>query len=196
MAKNKIWQYFKKPEEKPLPQVEHKDLITPQYRHIKELSRLKYEAEEQREKNLIQQSSQMQTVFSFMTAALFMATPICIQYRGLLSLEFFFVSISIISFFLVASLVLASVAQWRWKTKTFPDIKTIKQEVIDSNEWEKFCIEYYQIDQWINLIGTVQEEKSKLNDRRVKLILASMVCFYSAICSIVVTFIVAITKMI
>ena len=25
MAKNKIWQYFKKPEEKPLPQDEHKD---------------------------------------------------------------------------------------------------------------------------------------------------------------------------
>ena len=33
------------------------DLITPQYRHIKELSALKYEAEEKREQNLIQQSN-------------------------------------------------------------------------------------------------------------------------------------------
>ena len=72
------------------------DLITPQYRHIKELSALKYEAEEKREQNLIQQSSQMQTVFSFMTAAIFMAVPICIEHRGALSLEFFLVSISII----------------------------------------------------------------------------------------------------
>lgn len=64
------------------------DLITPQYRHIKELSALKYEAEEKREQNLIQQSSQMQTVFSFMTAAIFMAVPICIEYRGLFHLNF------------------------------------------------------------------------------------------------------------
>ena len=49
------------------------DQISPQYRHIKELATLKYEAEEKREQGLIQQSSQMQTVFSFMTAALFMA---------------------------------------------------------------------------------------------------------------------------
>ena len=57
-------------------------LITSQFRHIKELSELKYEAEEKREQNLIQQSSQMQTVFSFMTAAIFMAVPICIEHRG------------------------------------------------------------------------------------------------------------------
>lgn len=86
------------------------DLIIPQYRHIKELSTLKYEAEEKREKNLIQQSSQMQTVFSFMTAAIFMAVPICIENRGPLSLNFFLVSISIIVLFLIASLVLASLA--------------------------------------------------------------------------------------
>lgn len=56
------------------------DLITTQYRYIKELSALKYESEEKREQNLIQQSSQMQTVFSFMTAAIFMVVPICIEY--------------------------------------------------------------------------------------------------------------------
>ena len=94
-------------------------LITSQFRHIKELSELKYEAEEKREQNLIQQSSQMQTVFSFMTAAIFMAVPICIEHRGNLSLEFFLVSVSVIVVFLIASLTLASLAQWRWKTETF-----------------------------------------------------------------------------
>ena len=70
------------------------DLITPQYRHIKELALLKYDAEEKRELNLIQQSSQMQTAFSFMTAAVFMAVPICIEYRGILTLKFFLVSLT------------------------------------------------------------------------------------------------------
>ena len=54
------------------------DKVTPQYQHIKELSQLKYEAEEKREQSLIQQASQMQTVFSFITAAVFMAVPVCI----------------------------------------------------------------------------------------------------------------------
>ncbi|MEG1564671.1 MAG: hypothetical protein RR365_13235 [Bacteroides sp.] len=170
-----------------MPQVE-KDLITPQYLHVKELSKLKYEAEEKREQNLIQQSSQMQTVFSFMTAAIFMAVPVCVQYRGSLSLEFFLISISIIVMFLIASLVLASIAQWRWKTETFPDVAKIKESVIDSPEWEKFTIEYNQIDQWIGIIGKVQAEKAKLNDRRVALIMASMICFYCSILSVVISF--------
>lgn len=41
------------------------DKVTPQYQHIKELSQLKYEAEEKREQSLIQQASQMQTVFYY-----------------------------------------------------------------------------------------------------------------------------------
>ena len=80
--------------------------ISSQFHYIKELSLLKYDAEEKRELNLIQQSSQMQTAFSFMTAAVFMALPICIEYRGVLSLKFFLVSSSIISVFLIASLIL------------------------------------------------------------------------------------------
>lgn len=172
------------------------DAITPQYRHIKELAQLKYEAEEKREQNLIQQSSQMQTAFSFMTAAVFMAVPICIEYRGVLGLKFFLVCTSIIVVFLVASLVLASVAQWRWKTKAFPDVTDIKSSVIESPEWHKFLIEYHQIDQWLDLIATVQTEKAKLNDRRVKLIMWSMICFYCSIASIVISFIVAIIKLI
>lgn len=172
------------------------DLITPQYLHIKELSKLKYESEEKREQNLIQQSSQMQTVFSFMTAAIFMAIPVCIEYRGPLSLEFFLISISIIVIFLITSLVLASLAQWRWKTKTFPDVTKIKESVIDSPEWKKFTIEYHQIDQWIDIIGKVQAEKSKLNSRRVSLIMASMICFYCSIISIIISFFIGIINLI
>ena len=172
------------------------DLISPQYRHIKELATLKYEAEEKREQGLIQQSSQMQTVFSFMTAALFMAVPICIEYRGMLSLKFFLVSISLISVFLLLSLILASLSQWRWKTHTFPDIKVIKDSVLSDIEWQKLLIEHHRIDQWIELVGRIQSEKAKLNDRRVKFIIASMISFYGAVTTIAVSFIIAIIFMI
>ena len=170
--------------------------ITAQLRHIKELSLLKYEAEEKREQDLVQQSSQMQTVFSFVSAALFVAIPICIEHRGELGLKFFFISASFIAAFLIGSLVLASLAQWRWKTKTFPDVAEIKSFILNNDEWEKLCVEYHQINQWINLISTVQKEKAKLNDRRMKLIMASMICFYASIATIVICFMVAIIELI
>ena len=99
------------------------DLCVSQYRYIKELSKLKYEQEIRREQSLIQQASQMQTVFSFMTAAIFMAVSICVENRGKLSLDFFLFCTSVIIIFLIASLVLASLAQWRWKKIAMPNIK-------------------------------------------------------------------------
>jgi hypothetical protein len=137
----------------------------------------------------------MQTAFSFVTAAVFMATPICIANRGLLDLNFFFISVSFITVFLIASLLLASMAQWRWKTKAFPDVAEIKESVINNSEWEKFLVEYHQIDQWVDIIGTVQAEKATLNDRRVKLIMASMVCFYCSIVSIIISFIIGVNAL-
>lgn len=170
--------------------------ITAQLRYIKEFSLFKYDAEEMRERNMIQQSSQMQTAFSFVSAAVFMAIPLCIEHRGELSLKFFFISVSFIVVFLVSSLVLASLAQWRWKTKTFPDIDEMKSFVINNEEWQKLCIEYHQINQWIEMLGTVQKEKARLNDRRVRLIMASMICFYTSVATILVCFTIAIIEMI
>lgn len=118
--------------------IEQERQITAQYQYIKELATLKYDAEEKREQNLIQQSSQMQTAFSFMTAAVFAATAICIEYRGKLTLNFFLIAVSVVTFLLIVSLLLASIAQWRWKTEAFPDILDIKDTVVNDPEWEKF----------------------------------------------------------
>ena len=60
---------------------------------IGEMAKVKYENEIRREESIIQQASQMQTAFSFITAALFMVAPIAIEYRGtVLSLSFFLVA--------------------------------------------------------------------------------------------------------
>ena len=169
--------------------------VTIQYQHIKELALMKYEAEEKREQSLIQQSSQMQTVFSFMSAALLMVIPICIQYRGRLELEFFLIAGSTVLGILITSLVLASIAQWRWITKAFPDIAQIKDFIINSDEWDKLLVEYNRIDQIVDLLGRVQTEKSRINDIRVKLLMASMICFYIAVMFIALFFIIGVTRL-
>lgn len=175
---------------------EQNQKITAQYRYIKELAQLKYDAEEKREQTLIQQSSQMQTAFSFMTAAVFMALPICVQYRGVLSLKFFLISTSVISVFLIISLIFASMAQWRWKTTTFPDVIVMKNAILDSVDWESLCDENTQLAQWVDLVGKVQNHKALINDKRVKLIMASMISFYLSVLSIIISFIVAVFIMI
>ena len=176
-------------------QIEQDQMVVVQYRYIKELAIMKYETEERREQNLVQQSSQMQTAFSFMTAAIFMALPICVEYRGVLSLKFFFVSTSFVSAFLIASLITASLAQWRWKTESLPDVNVIKDSIVNSTEWESLCAEHIQLAQYVELIGKVQHIKAKINDRRVVLIMMSMICFYLSIVSIVISFVVAIITM-
>ena len=180
---------------KPSKQQIEDQKISSQFHYIKELSLMKYDAEEKREQNLIQQSSQMQTAFSFMTAAVFMALPICIEYRGVLSLKFFLVSISIISVFLIASLILASIAQWRWKLESLPDIAVLKDAILNNEEWESLCIEHVQLAQFVDLISKVQDHKARLNDRRVKLIMASMITFYLSVASIIISFAIAIILM-
>ena len=176
-------------------QIEQDQMVVVQYRYIKELAIMKYETEERREQNLVQQSSQMQTAFSFMTAAIFMALPICVEYRGVLRLKFFFVSTSFVSAFLIASLITASLAQWRWKTESLPDVNVIKDSIVNSTEWESLCAEHIQLAQYVELIGKVQHIKAKINDRRVVLIMMSMICFYLSIVSIVISFVVAIITM-
>lgn len=141
--------------------IEQERQITAQYQYIKELATLKYDAEEKREQNLIQQSSQMQTAFSFMTAAVFAATAICIEYRGKLTLNFFLIAVSIVTFLLIVSLLLASIAQWRWKTEAFPDIQDIKNTVVNDPEWENL-----QLNTTKSISGLIWLEKFKRKKRK------------------------------
>ena len=166
------------------------NLIASQYRYIKELADEKLASEQKREDSLIQQSSQMQTAFSFITGAVFMVVPICIDNRGSVSLMFYIVSLSAITFCILISLILASIVQWRWKTETFPDIEEIKSSVVYSKEWHKLTEEHYQLVQHVELLSKIQREKARLNDLRVKLIMGSMVFFWISISCVAISFIV------
>ena len=73
------------------------------YKYVLELSKAIYENELRYEDSVIKQSSQMQTAFSFVTAALFAITPIILQYSNdKLSKEFFSASNFVYNFFPVA----------------------------------------------------------------------------------------------
>ena len=164
------------------------------YMYVKELGTLKYEAELRREDSLIQQSSHMQTAFSFMSAALFMAAPILIDNRGnQLSLNFFFAAFSSIVFFLLASLVAASLAQRRVLRRTFMSIPDI--EAFVSSTYTQTLKRSAQLKQWVQVVGDVQVGLQKVNEKRVMLIRISMGSFLGSIGLIVFWYIVALIKM-
>ncbi len=162
------------------------------YRHVKELSQLKYESELRREDSLIQQSSHMQTAFAFMTAALFMAAPIIYEYRGKMPFGFLLLVFSSIVFFLIISLITASMAQRRVKVETFPSIKEL-EKFVDEN-WEQSLNESQQLKQWVELVGKVQKNKDEINARRVIFIRISMISFFISIGLVVFWFVFAVFK--
>lgn len=163
------------------------------YRHVKELAQMKYESELRREDSLIQQSSHMQTAFSFITAAVFMAAPILIDNRGdNLSLGFFFVAFSTIIACMLVSLITASLAQRRFLKESFMNIPDIEQFVSDA--YKQTLKESEQLKQWVQVVGDVQVSLEKVNNRRVKLIRISMFSFFVSIAFIVMWYFAALIK--
>lgn len=158
------------------------------YRYVLDLATEKYDFENHREQDLVQQSGQMQAAFSFMTAALFMALPIVIDHRGQIPESFFFVVSSIICFFLMVSLVLASIATWRWKKVALGNITAVKQAVLNSKNREYYLKEKNRISAQIDALEKFQVRKEELNNRRAFLIHLSLIFFFFAIGSVVISF--------
>lgn len=129
------------------------------------MANLKYESELKLEDSLIKQSSQMQTVFSFMSVAIFMAVIVIISNKGEIPLKFFLAAISCIMLFLLVSLITASLAQQRKKQNTFPDVYDLEKFVNDN--WEDIMKESQRLKQWIDLVAKVQKEKAKFKKKKL-----------------------------
>ena len=108
------------------------------YKYIKNVAEIIYESEEQRKVSIIQQASYMQTAFSFVIAAVFMVTPVMLEHRGNLSETFFFIAVSSISFFLIASLFFATMAQNRRMQKVYPTIEAICNKIEDEEDSTRY----------------------------------------------------------
>lgn len=163
------------------------------FAYVKEFAMMKLESETRREDSLIQQSANMQTAFSFTTAALFMVAPIAVEYRGKMSLEFLLLAFSTITALMLVSLLFASMAQNRQLNITFPDIDVFTQQIEDA--YVDYLTPAQRDKALAELIGKVQKSKDKINDKRVKRIKWSMRAFYAALALTVVWFFVALCIM-
>lgn len=155
--------------------------------------KLKYESELQREESLIQQAGNMQSAFAFTTAALFMALPVIIQYRGVLSFDFIFRFISIITIILLFSLFAATMAQNRMRRYSFPNA-TMVMDHIDLFKKE-LSNDGVRIQYIIDTYASVQESLSFTNKRKVIWVRVSMISFYLALAVCLIFFLLSIYYM-
>lgn len=154
------------------------------YSYIKDFAILKLESETKRENFLIRQSTSLQIISLFTIAALFITAPTIIEYRGKIPLEFLLFSFSIITIFLLISLLFASLAQKKELQATIPDVDVFMQHMIDN--YEIYLSSIQRDRAFAELVGKVQKCKNKINNKRTKKIDWSMWLFYAALFLIIV----------
>lgn len=162
--------------------------------HIEKLSKYSYELEEKREQSLIEQSSRMLEAFSVITATMGILLSIILEYIPNLSKHFVFICTGIICFFLLTSLVLAILAQWRYKYKALPLPNEIYKHIYDN--YKGFLNINNQTKHYNSLLNDVQQGKKNINDRRAKIITWSMIFFYCSIITFAISIIVAINLLV
>ena len=152
-----------------------------------------YNAEIRREDSLIHQAGNMQAAFSFTTAALFMATPVMLEYRGILPFELIYVAVSSVAVVLLFSLFFFFLAQNRRMRDSFISGKDFinyieAEEALFSQEQVRYR---YLAKQY----AEIEEAIKKINEKRVFWIRLSMWSFYLALCLCVLWFLLALVIM-
>lgn len=148
------------------------------YEFLRDLSMLSSEEEGKRELSLINQSNQMQTSFSFATAVIYVLLPVFIEHTAA-SRRYIFIAYAVVSAVLVASFVLAMLAQWRYKYETYASTYALRDHL--KPYMSNLTGVGVKEGLWVDLVGKVQDAKTKLNHKRAKLISASMHCFFCAL---------------
>lgn len=146
-------------------------------------AKFSYELEEKREQSLIKQSSQMLTAFSVTFGALSVAARTLIE-RAIFPEHKIFLLVGAVLLLLLGSMILAMISQWRYKYITLENGMVILSKL--KKERRKFVCQANYDYQWIGMLTRIQESKKKNNDRRYRLIHASMIVFLVAIGSLVI----------
>lgn len=165
------------------------DIASTLYEYIASFDREIYANEERREDSLIQQATNMQTAFSFVSAAVFMVAPIVIEYRGKLPLEFFLIVFALISGLLLACLFCATKAQKRMKRHILPAAQDFQNLV--ETQYCQFETEEQREKYIAETYGKLHQSLEKSNDKRVFWIQLSMWLFYGTLGICVISFIIA-----
>lgn len=133
------------------------------------------ENEERREDSLLQQASNMQTVFSFMIAAVFLVAQIMIE------LNFYQTKIIVVAFSFICtplflSLLTATMAQNRKKREDFPSITVLKEKII--KEYEYFATAEQRNKYKLDTYAVIHDSYIKVTEYRRKCVVWSMGFFY------------------
>lgn len=163
------------------------------YDYIVEFEKEIYKNEERREDSLMQQAANMQMVFSFVSAAVFMITPTIFEYRGVLSVEFIILVISSISGSLIGSLFCATKAQKRYQRRLFPSADAFQKQV--ECEYFNFASESQKNKYLVEIYSEVHQSLATTNEKRVKWISFSMNFFFLSLGLCIFWFVVALIKL-
>ena len=146
--------------------------------NIVQLGKYSLGLEQNRRDSVIKQAGDMLTAFSVFSAALLMAVPIILEHTNINHRKLM-LCIGIAFIPLTASLVTAILAQWRYKYQLMQDAKTLKEYVYKNIDLYKGQEQYDLL--WIDQLTQIHESIEKNNDRRVKFLVASIICFLIAI---------------
>lgn len=163
------------------------------YEYIVDFEKEIYKNEERREDSLMQQAANMQMVFSFVSAAVFMITPTIFEYRGALSVEFIILVISSISGSLIGSLFCATKAQKRYQRRLFPSADAFQKQV--ECEYFNFASESQKNKYLVEIYSEVHQSLATTNEKRVKWISFSMNFFFLSLGLCIFWFVVALIKL-
>lgn len=153
-------------------------------RNIKELGKYSYELEEKREQSLLDQAGKMLTAFALFTAALNMLLSAVLTHATIpISKNKLILFGGVISFFLLVSLVLAIMAQWRYSFIVMQDALEIYEQV--KADFQNYPTQAEFDMQWVYQLKHIHYGKRRNNERRVKLIKASMAIFLFAVFQVV-----------
>lgn len=169
------------------------DIVSIPYEYIVDFDKEIYKNEERREDSLMQQAANMQMVFSFVSAAVFMITPTIFEYRGVLSVEFIILVISSISGSLIGSLFCATKAQKRYQRRLFPSADAFQKQV--ECEYFNFASESQKNKYLVEIYSEVHQSLATTNEKRVKWISFSMNFFFLSLGLCIFWFVVALIKL-
>lgn len=152
--------------------------------NIVEFGKYSFELQQKREESIINQSGNMLTAFSVVSAVMVMGIPLLIEHTVAPTDQILFCA-GLSLLFLLISLVFATIAQWRFKYQSMDSVDAFYNSVI--NEFENYSSQAQFYRQWKAQLSMLHSSKKKLNDIRARLITASMVSFWFSIGIVIIS---------
>ena len=150
--------------------------------YLAEMCKDIYNTEVERESSILQQASNMQSAFSFVTAGLFVIAQIVSDHRGGRLTPFWvLIGFGIITLLLMLSLVSATIAQRRYPKNGPPTIELLLEEINKNNSVVNMQYARTRHKFTIKQFGAYHYSLKKVNDKRIFWIKVSMFLFYLAL---------------